>query len=130
VIKRNEAPSDLTVQRERRTRALWRTFLDLMLAEGFDPRSHGFYEVTAPGARRNIMRRWMGGKLRHRAGRLFGSAIEAADLGLADLYEAVRRGDATDQPPGSPGKIACLAERLEEGVDLWHPDDWAEEDRR
>lgn len=29
----------------------------------------------------------------------------------------------TDHPPGSPGKIAVLAQRAERGLQLFHPDD-------
>lgn len=33
-------------------------------------------------------------------------------------------GEPTAAPPGSHQKLLCLIERYEDGLDLWHPEDY------
>ena len=57
---------------------------------------------------------------------LFCSVIDAVRLGVWDFepFEADEDDfSATDALPGSDAKIAILAERLENGLPLWHPED-------
>ena len=54
------------------------------------------------------------------------SVLEAIKQGIWD-YEPdeveVARHDATEALPGTQEKLAILAERVEQGLPLWHPED-------
>ena len=43
--------------------------------------------------------------------------------GDAESFEPQELPEPTDALPGDAGKIATLAERVERGEKLWHPDD-------
>jgi hypothetical protein len=54
------------------------------------------------------------------------SVIEAVKMGFWDYEPLDRAGDtmiATDAIPGSMEKLEVLAERLQRGLPLWHPED-------
>ena len=54
------------------------------------------------------------------------SVLEAIKLGIWHFEpEAVDQNqfEPTDAPPGSPEKISVLAQRLQQGLPLWHPRD-------
>jgi hypothetical protein len=62
--------------------------------------------------------------------RIFGSALEQAALSLSngdekrfDFRPHRMRTNPTQALPGTPEKIAVLAQRVEAGVELWHPED-------
>jgi hypothetical protein len=65
-------------------------------------------------------------------GWFFRSMVEAADLGLEDLWEQRYSPRAPKRPtsamPGSPAKIAVLMARVAAGEHLYHPDDKASYD--
>ncbi len=54
------------------------------------------------------------------------SVLEAIKLGIWNFEpETVNHEqfEPTDAPPGSPEKISVLAQRLQQGLPLWHPRD-------
>ena len=54
------------------------------------------------------------------------SVIEAIQLGIWDFEPEEKRDEDFDQTqalPGSQEKLDVLAERLEQGHPLWHPED-------
>jgi hypothetical protein len=53
----------------------------------------------------------------------FRSDLEAEAAGMADVFEARPGRQPTQARPGSPEKLAVLADRLARGEDLWHAED-------
>lgn len=49
--------------------------------------------------------------------------FEAVKVGAEEFFEPLPTRRPTVHPPGSPGKLAVLATRIENGENLWHPTD-------
>jgi hypothetical protein len=80
----------------------------------------------AAGAREPIKTSLLTTHFRHRSGKVPDSVLDAIKLGIWD-YEPnemeQERYDPTEALPGTDEKLAILADRVRQGLPLWHPED-------